>query len=66
MSKKVDETLFDKRAIKKSISKGLVTNGDYKDFLKSLPDESKNADSLKVFTEEEENILTFDSVESKK
>lgn len=65
MPKKIDETLFDKRVFKKNIGKGLLAEGDYKDYLKSLSDDSKNADTLKVFTEEE-NVLTFDSVESKK
>lgn len=65
MAKKFDEVLFDNRTVKKYINKGLITDKDYEEFLKSLPDESKNADKIKAF-EEEENLLTFSSVEKVK
>jgi hypothetical protein len=64
MSKKYDETLVDKRTVKKLISKGLLTDKDYDEYLKSLPDESKNYDTIKVY--EEPNVLTFASVEDTK
>ncbi|MBI2341292.1 MAG: hypothetical protein HYU98_00960 [Deltaproteobacteria bacterium] len=65
MSKKINETLLDKRTVDKIIAKGLVSKSDYEDYIKSLPDESKNSEALKVFSEED-NILTFASVEQVK
>lgn len=64
MAKKIDETLYDKRVFQKYILRNALTEDDYKDYLKSLPDESKNADVLKVFNEDD-NILTFSSVEQR-
>lgn len=65
MGKKIDEMLYDKRAYQRYIIKGTLTEGDYKEYLKSLPDEAKNAGVLKVFSEEE-NVLTFNSVAQSK
>lgn len=65
MARKIDETIYDKRVCQKYILRNALTEDDYKDYLKSLPDESKNADVLKVF-KEDENILTFNSVERSK
>jgi hypothetical protein len=62
MSKKLNETLFDKRTVDRLLTKGLVPKSDYEDYIKSLPDETKNSDVLKVFSEED-NVLTFASVE---
>ena len=64
MTRKINETIYDKRVIDLHVKKGLMTNKDYEEFLKSLPDDSKNADTLKVF-QEEENLLTFSSVHHK-
>jgi len=65
MSKKIEETLYDKRTYQRHITKGTLAEGDYKEYLKSLPDDSKNAEAVKVFSEEE-NVLTFNSVEKSK
>lgn len=63
MSKKLDEAVFDNRIVNRSISRGQLDPKEYEAFLKSLPDESKNAGTIKVF--EEENVLTFSSNDSK-
>lgn len=65
MAKKINEVLFDKRTAQKHIEKGVVDPKEYADYLKSLPDDFKNADALKAF-KEDENLLTFSSVESSK
>ncbi len=65
MTKKIDESLYDKRVFQKYILRNKLTEDDHKDYLKSLPDDAKNADVLKVFSEEE-NVLTFNSVEQAK
>lgn len=65
MAKKINESFYDKRVFQKYILRNALTEDDYKDYLKSLPDESKNVDVLKVF-KEDENILTFNSVERSK
>ncbi len=62
MGKKVEEMLYDKRITNKVISKGLLTKEALEAHLNSLPDESSNMDSLKVY-EEPDNTLTFSSVE---
>jgi hypothetical protein len=64
MAKKIDEFLYDKRTFQKNIAKGTLSEADYKDYVSSLPDESKNADTIKAFSEE--NVLTFASVENSK
>ncbi len=65
MAKKFNEATLDKRIVTRSIDKGIVTADEYKDFMSSLPDESKNADVQKCFSEED-NTLTFSSVETLK
>lgn len=65
MSKKYAEFVVDKRIIKRQIDRGLITEAEYKEFVSSLPDDSKNADVCKVCPDEE-NLLTFSSVESAK
>lgn len=62
MSKKFNDQMFDKRTIKKSVERGVLDPKEYEEFLKSLPDESKNVESLKVFVEDE-NVLSFSSME---
>lgn len=61
MTKKIDETLFDKRIVERYLKKGVVARDDYTDFLKNLPDESKNADYIEAA--QEDGLLTFSSVE---
>ena len=60
--KKFENAQFDVRTVKKAIDRGQVDPKEYAEYLKSLPDESKNAEVLKVF-QEDENLLTFSSVE---
>ncbi len=62
MAKKFNETLLDRRVIDKYIKKGVTTAEEYSEFLKSLPDESKNVDYIKAYVEEDSS-LTFSSVE---
>jgi hypothetical protein len=64
MARKIDETIYDKRVYQKYILRNALTEEEHKDYLKSLPDESKNADVLKAFSEDE-NVLTFNSVEQR-
>lgn len=65
MAKKIDETIYDKRVYQKYILRNALTEDDHKEYLKSLPDDAKNAEFLKVFSEDE-NVLTFNSVERSK
>lgn len=62
--KRLDDVKFDKRVVKKYIDKGALDSKEYDEYLKSLPDDAKNAEAVKVF--EEENLLTFSSVEGTK
>lgn len=59
--KKNEEVKFDKRIVHKAIARGNIDPKEYEEFLKSLPDESKNSEVQKVFSEEE-NTLNFSSV----
>lgn len=65
MAKKIDESIYDNRVYQKYILRNALTEGDYKEYIKSLPDDSKNAEALKMFSEDE-NVLTFNSVEQSK
>lgn len=65
MAKKINESIYDNRVYQKYILRNALTEDDYKEYIKSLPDESKNAEFLKVFSEDE-NVLTFNSVEQSK
>ena len=62
MGKKVEEMLFDKRISHRAIAKGLLTKEQLEAHIKSLPDETANMEAQKVF-EEDDNVLTFSSVE---
>jgi hypothetical protein len=60
MSKKIDDAKIDVRSIRLNISRDYITESEYKDHLKSLPDLSKQADEMPVYEEEQEDTeLTF-------
>ncbi len=65
MAKKIDESIYDNRVYQKYILRNALTEDDYKEYMKSLPDDAKNAEALKMFSEDE-NVLTFNSVEQSK
>lgn len=46
MARKFDETLLDKRVVKKYIERGFLSKEDYDDYLRSLKDESSNAEQI--------------------
>ncbi len=65
MAKITDVNFFDQRVVKHYLKKEEVKQKDYQDFLKSLPDESKNATELAVYEEPVEfNEPTFQVEES--
>ncbi len=60
--KGTQEGTFDLRILDYSISNGLLSQKDYENYLKSLPDEEGNYEFVQVKEEEEEESL--DSTES--
>ena len=46
---------FDLRTLETNLRKGLISEKDYKSFLKNLPDEKENTEFIEI--EEEEEIL---------
>lgn len=63
-----DESLFDKRVIEWNLRNGIISEEDFNSFLKSLPDDSKNAEEHILWedNEESESGLTFSSIISEK
>lgn len=63
MAKKIDESVMDIRTLKLNTAHGKVTEKEYKDYLKTLPDLSDNVEELPAFEEtkedKEDSGLTF-------
>lgn len=41
--KEVDKKVFDRRVVERNVRKGVVKHAEYQSYLKSLPDETNNA-----------------------
>ncbi|MDO8494784.1 MAG: hypothetical protein Q7S68_05555 [Deltaproteobacteria bacterium] len=52
--KKQDEVQFDTRTLEQAMRAGKLSKKEIDEYLKKLPDESKNAQEQKVFNDEEE------------
>lgn len=60
-AKKNDEKLFDLRTLNAFQSRGILKPADYEKYLKSLPDEEGNYDTVLI---EEDEDLTEDETET--
>lgn len=63
MAKNIDDSKLDLRALKLNISRGNVTKKEYEDFVKALPDLSKEMEEIPAFHEEEEETTLLESKE---
>ena len=48
MAKEFDEKLYDRRVVEKNIRNGVISQKDHEKFLKSLDDDSDNAEDVVV------------------
>jgi hypothetical protein len=48
LHKAVESKKFDSRIVEKNITRGILTSEEYDKFLKSLPDDSDNADWVNI------------------
>lgn len=63
MGKNLDDANVDIRTLKLNISRGIITEDEYQNYLKSLPDLQKQADELPVY-EEPEDIETVEGLDN--
>jgi hypothetical protein len=60
MANKMDDFAVDIRALKLNINRGKLTQKEYENHLKSLPDLSKDMSEIPGYFEEEEELIDID------